>query len=61
MAEQKDKYAAQKKYLSQKKQIRVWVDADKYERLKHASSANGDSIYSIITRCIDKYLEESGA
>ncbi|MBE5040618.1 hypothetical protein [Ructibacterium gallinarum] len=61
MDEQKDKYTAQKKYLSQKKQLRVWADTDKYERLKHAASANGDSIYSIITRYIDAYLDESEA
>ena len=55
-----DKYSAQKKYLSEKrKNLRVWVDAEKYERFRAALDANGESMYAAINRFIDQYLEET--
>lgn len=57
MSEKNDKYNSQKKYLSQQKQLRVWVNADKFEKFKNAVSKNGESIYGIINRFIDEYLQ----
>ncbi|MDD6255103.1 MAG: plasmid partition protein ParG [Eubacteriales bacterium] len=55
---EKDKYAAQKKYLATRKKMSVWVDADKYERFKAAVKENGESVYGLINRYIDDYLEK---
>lgn len=53
-----DKYAAQKKYLANKKNLRVWVDADKFALLKEKADADGTSIYALVNRWIDQYLEK---
>lgn len=54
-----DKYEAQKKYLSTKKQLRVWIDGEKFERFKKTTTENGDSIYGVINSCVDDYLKEN--
>lgn len=54
-----EEYNAQKKYLSdKKKQLRVWVDAEKYEAFKQAVKKNGESIYGLINKYIDGYIAE---
>lgn len=59
MPEIKDKYNSQKKYLSQQKQLRVWVNSDKFERFKNAVSENGESIYGLVNKFIDEYLQSN--
>ncbi len=59
MQDEKDKYTSQKKYLSKQKQLRVWVNADKFERFKAAAAQNGESLYSLINDFIDKYLSRT--
>ncbi len=51
-----DKYAAQKKHLSEKKQLRVWVASDKYQSFKEAVEKQGESIYGVINHFIDQYI-----
>ena len=58
--EEKDRYASQKKYLSTRKALRVWVDPDKYERFKAAAEANGTSVYALVNGFLDEYLEKNG-
>lgn len=55
---QNDKYSAQKKYLQNKKQLRVWVNPEKYELFKTKVEQNGQSIYFVINQFIDEYLKE---
>ena len=52
-----DKYAAQKKYLSGRKQLRVWIEKDKYEKFESLVRKNGESIYGVINRFIDQYIK----
>ncbi|MDD6174413.1 MAG: plasmid partition protein ParG [Firmicutes bacterium] len=54
-----DKYAAQKKYLNERKQLRVWVEQEKYDRFKALVDANGTSVYALVNQMIDRYLEEN--
>ncbi len=54
-----DKYSAQKKYLEKRKQLRVWLDAEKYETFKEAAEKNGTSVYSLINSFVDEYLEKN--
>ncbi len=54
-----DKYTAQKKYLEKRKQLRVWLDAEKYETFKEAAEKNGASVYSLINNFVDEYLEKN--
>lgn len=56
--EAKDKYTTQKKYLSTQKQLRVWLDPDKYEALKQRAHKNGISIYALVNGWVDRYLQE---
>ena len=51
-------YTAQKKYLQSKKQLRVWMDAEKYESFKTAVQKDGKSIYELINNFVDEYLKE---
>lgn len=51
-------YAAQKKHLQSKKQLRVWMDAEKYESFKTAVQKDGKSIYELINNFVDEYLKE---
>lgn len=53
----KDKYGSQKKYLSTRTQLRVWVDPEKYEALKEKAKANGTSVYALVTGWRKQYLE----
>ncbi len=53
-----DKYAAQKKHLQNKKQLRVWMDAEKYESFKTAVQEDGTSIYELINDYVDEYLKK---
>ena len=53
-----DKYASQKRHLASKKQLRVWMDAKKYDRLKEAVSAENESIYGLINKFVDNYLAD---
>lgn len=54
--EEKDKYTTQKKYLSTKKQLRVWVDPDRYEALKEKAQKEGTSVYALVNKWIEQYL-----
>ena len=51
-------YAAQKKHLQSKKQLRVWMDAEKYESFKTAVQKDGKSIYELINNFVAEYLKE---
>ena len=54
---QEDKYTAQKSYLKDKrKQLRVWVESEKYERFADKVKQNGTSIYALVNQFIDDYL-----
>ena len=59
MPEQADKYSTQKKYLSSQKQLRVWLAPEKYEALKKKAYAEGTSIYALVNRWVDAYLQET--
>lgn len=56
--EQKDKYAAQKRYNAKRKQLRVWTDPEKYEAFKALADKNGSSVYGLINRFMDDYIVE---
>ena len=54
---EKDKYSSQKKHLSEhKKQLRVWIDPQKYAEFQAAVEKNGTSIYAVINDYIEKYI-----
>ena len=55
-----EKYASQKRYLKNRKQLRVWVDTEKYEAFKKTVEDNNESVYSVINRFIDNYLKTAG-
>ena len=51
---EQDKYAAQKKYLSEsRKQLRVWVDAEKYAVFQDLVKKNETSMYALVNQFID--------
>ena len=53
-----NKYAAQKKYLNDKrKKLSVWVDSEKYETFKAAVNEDGNSINGLINAYMDDYLK----
>lgn len=53
-----ENHAAQKKCLSNtRKQLRVWVENEKYDQFKTAVSKNGESIYSVINQFISSYIQ----
>ena len=52
-------YAAQYKFLARKRQLRVWLEKDKYERFKKAVRKNDTSIYRLISEFVDDYLEKN--
>lgn len=59
MENTKPNYAPQKKYLAEsRKQLRVWVDTNKYETFKNLVAQNETSIYSLINNFIDEYIEK---
>lgn len=49
-------HPAQKKYLSNQKQLRVWLDAEKFENFKAVASLNNISMHRLINDYIDEYL-----
>lgn len=54
------KYSAQQEHLKNKrKQLRVWVESDKYERFAEKVKQNGTSIYALVNQFIDDYLQEA--
>ena len=55
---QKEKYTTQKKYLSNQKQLRVWIDPAKYEALKQKAAKNGTSIEALVNRWVNEYLAD---
>lgn len=52
-----ENFQAQKKYLSTKKQLRVWVSMDKYNEFHKIVTANNSSIYAVINNFIDDYIK----
>jgi hypothetical protein len=55
-----ENHLSQKKYLSAKrKQLRVWVENEKYEKFKELVKQNDESIYALVNRMIDEYLEKN--
>ena len=58
--EKNDKYSAQKKYLKNKKQLRVWMEEEKYDCFKETAQNNGQSIYELVHKWVDEYLEKQG-
>ena len=57
---EKDKYAAQKRYMAKLKEVRVKMNAEKYEAFKAAAHENGTSIHRLITDFVDEYLKKQG-
>lgn len=47
---------SQKKYLSAQKQLRVWMDAKKYETLKNTVTHRGTSVHRVINDFVDDYI-----
>lgn len=52
-----DKYSAQKEYLKKQKQLRVWVDPEKYALFAQKAKENDLSIHAVINQFIDDYLK----
>ena len=54
------KYAAQMKHLAQnRKQLRVWVDAEKYAVFQELVRKNETSIYALVNGFIDDYIQNN--
>lgn len=54
------KYSVQQEHLKNKrKQLRVWVESEKYERFAEKVKRNGTSIYALVNQLIDDYLQET--
>ena len=53
-------YEQQKKYFQNRKQLRVWVEAEKYQCFEAAVKAQGKSLYSVINQFIDDFCKEAG-
>lgn len=51
-------YEQQKKYFTNRKQLRVWVELEKYQEFEAAVKAQGKSIYSVINQFIDDFCGE---
>ncbi len=49
---------AQKKYLSSQKQLRVWLDAEKFDSFKRCAEENNTSMHRLINDFVDTYLIE---
>ena len=56
----KDKYAAQKKYLSTLKELRVRMPVDKYNTFKELVQSQGLSVYSVINDFVSSYIDSVG-
>lgn len=53
-------YSTQKKHLAEnKKQLRVWVDTEKYAKFQEVVKKNETSIYSLINNYIDEYIKNN--
>ena len=52
-----DKYSAQKEYLKKQKQLRVWVDPEKYAACAQTAKEHGQSIHAVITQFIEEYCQ----
>lgn len=58
---QNDNNKSVKKCLANtRKQLRVWVENEKYEQFKQAVAKEGTSIYAVINAFIDSYIAEAG-
>ena len=53
-------YEKQKKYFEYRKQLRVWVETEKYEAFTNAVKNSGESVYSVIHQFIDEYIQNHG-
>ena len=53
-------YEQQKKYFANRKQLRVWVELEKYQQFEAAVKAQGKSLYSVINQFIDEFCEKAG-
>ena len=51
--------SVKKSLASTRKQLRVWVEKEKYELFKQAVAKNDASIYSVINSYIDSYIPET--
>ena len=49
---------SQKKYLASQKQLRVWMEAEKYTNFKALVTQRGKSIHRIINDFVDGYLRD---
>ncbi len=50
---------SQKKHLATQKQLRVWLEAEKFEKFKKTAYENNTSMYRLINDFINTYLLES--
>lgn len=57
MEKKVDQYAAQKKYLQAKKQLRVWMEPEKYQQFQQKVKSEGKSVYGVINQFVDDYLK----
>ena len=55
----KNNYSTQKKYLSSQKQLRVWLSPEMYDALIEKAHTEGTSIYALVNRWVDAYLQET--
>lgn len=53
-------YEQQKKYFANRKQLRVWVELEKYQQFEAAVKAQGKSLYSVINQFIDEFCAKAG-
>ena len=51
--------SVKKSLANTRKQLRVWVEKEKYELFKQAVAQNDASIYSVINSFIDSYIQET--
>lgn len=50
----------QKKYLLKQKQLRVWMESEKFEKLKKLTAQRGTSIHRIVNNFVDVYIDSDG-
>lgn len=51
---------AVKKHLAEKRHnLRVWVDKEKYDTFKTLADQNGESVYFLVNRMIDEYIQNN--
>ncbi len=49
----------QKHLKENKKQLRVWLDKEKFEKFQNCIESNGTSIYAEINKFVDEYIEKN--